>query len=277
VPGVRAIRADRRDAAALAAALAVVRPDAVVDTRAMTRADAETTLAALATTRAPVVVLSSHDVYAQFGRLNGLPAPAPEDVVTEDSPLTIPFPFRSVADHPGGPDYDKKLVEAAFRDHAPAATILRLPATYGPRDPRRRFGALVDALAAGTREFPRADGVAWRCTHAHVADVAHAIVLAAEARADGYHAYNVGEAATPTLGERLEAFAVHMGLPMRWVDASNTLPAGLEWLAPTSNDLVVSSARIRAALGFREVTTPAQRLATTLAWLRERPTPPHAH
>ena len=147
VEGVRSIAADRADPAALRAALTTARPDVVVDTRAMTAADTTATLDALRGVCDALVVLSSQDVYAQFGALNGLPAPPPEPVVTESSPLTVPYPFRGLAEHDGGADYDKKDVERLVTGaRLRSATILRLPAVYGPRDPARRFGAIVDAL-----------------------------------------------------------------------------------------------------------------------------------
>ena len=217
VEGVTDVIADREDPSALAAALRSCAPDAVVDTRAMTRADAETTLAALDGTGARRVVLSSQDVYAQFGRLNGLEAPEPEPVITEQSPLTVPYPFRGIAEHSGGEMYDKKEVEAAFRD-AGDAIVLRLPAVYGRRDPHRRFAAVVDALDRGETRFPTQGGGVFRWTHAHVHDVAHAILLAAEAEVGGFHLLNVGELETPTMRTRADDIAEYMGHQIEWVE-----------------------------------------------------------
>lgn len=269
VAGAEEVLVDRRDPSALSAALARLRPDALVDTRAMTRADGETLALALRILRVPAVVLSSQDVYAQFGRLNGLPAPEPEAIVTETSPLTIPFPFRSLGVHDAGPDYDKKDVEAVLAaEDLPPVCALRLPAVYGSRDPRRRFGAFVDRIDAGERVFPCAGGAAWRHTHAHVRDVAQAILLAAERTPAGFSVFNVAEAEVPTMRERVEVIARHMDSDIAWRETDLELPADLEALGRMPNDMVTSSAKIREALGFREITSERERCADVIAAAR---------
>lgn len=269
---VQPIAVDRADPSALCETLARLGADVLIDTRAMTRLDAEVTALATKVLSLPVVVLSSVDVYAQFGRLNGLPAPEPEPLVTEDSPLTIPFPFRGVGGHDAGPDYDKKEVESVIRqavfEGAPGATILRLPAVYGARDYRRRFGGIVDTLDRGATALPCTGGASFRHSHAHVRDVAHAIVLAAEHRPAGFQVFNVGEAVVPTMRERAEAFAQAMGVVFTWLETAGPLPPELATLGVLPNDLVTDTTRIRASLGFREVTTEEERLTDTLAWLR---------
>ena len=268
------VRTDRNDARALRRALAAHVPDVVIDTCAMTRAHAETLVAATEGVTGRVVVLSSQDVYAQFGLLNGLPCPAPEAVVTESSPLTVPYPFRTVGGHPGGPDYDKKDVEQVIRDACSdskleGAVVLRLPAVYGPHDPQRRFGAIVDAIDCGTATLPHCGGARFRWTHAHVLDAAHAILRAAEACPSGAHVYNVGEQDTPTMRERAEALARAMGRRVAWQAETGVLPDDLALLGEMPTDLVVSSTAIRHDLGVCEVTNEEERLAGTIAWLRE--------
>jgi nucleoside-diphosphate-sugar epimerase len=275
LPFAEEFRVDRDNPSALSLALAKAKPDVVVDTRAMTKSQAETTALAVKMLRVPAVVLSSQDVYAQFGRLNGLPAPppVPEALVREHSPLTVPYPFAAIGDHEGGPNYDKKDVEAVFRDAAIEAGIsaiaLRLPGVYGDRDPKRRFGAFADALDDGMEEFPAFPGPSLRLTHVHVRDAAHAIVLAAEARGlDGFVALNVGEADTPTLRERIAALAHAMNRSVRFRDTREPLPPSYGLLGEFPNDCVMDTSRLREMLGFREITTEDERLADLLAWLR---------
>lgn len=263
---------DRHDPSALTEAVARLAPDVVVDTRAMTRADAEVFALVLSVAGCRGVVLSSQDVYAQFGRLNGLPAPEPEAVVREDSPLTVPFPFRDFGEHEGGPDYDKKDVETVLRlaceEKQACVTSLRLPGVYGWDDPKRRFAFVVDRLDAGELALPRVGGGTFRLTHAHVRDVAHAVVLAAEQAHTGYRVFNVGEAVTPTMSERAEALARQMNVELRWVESQPPLPAGLELLGVMPNDFVADSDALRRELGFSEITTAAEREADVVAWLR---------
>jgi nucleoside-diphosphate-sugar epimerase len=263
---------NRNDPSALCEALARVSPDVVVDCRAMTKNDGEIFALALAVLDRPGVVLSSQDVYAQFGRLNGLPAPEPEARVAEDAPLSIEFPFRGIAEHEGGPDYDKKQVEAvlrgASRDKGTSVVSLRLPGVFGSGDPKRRFSFVVDRLDAGDRALPRVGGAAFRLTHAHIRDVAHAVVLAAERPLDGFSVFNVGEESPPTMAERTEALARAMGVELEWIESEAPLPPGLELLGTMPNDFVADTRAIRRALGYAEVTTAEERDADVVAWLR---------
>lgn len=252
------IRVDRSDPTALARAIAQANPEVVVDTRAMTRLDAETTRSSW---EGPLVVLSSQDVYAQFGRLLGHPAPEPEAVITEASPLTVPFPYRHIDGAHSDPEYDKKEVEAVFAGRE--CTVLRLPAVYGYEDPRRRFGAIIDALDRGDA-LPHVDGARWRWTRAHVDDVGYAIALALE-NVDGFRIFNVGDDA-PTMRTWCERFAVEVNVELRW--EGRTPPEELQHLGAMDADVVVSSAAIREALGWQEVSTLDQRVGDIVSWAR---------
>jgi nucleoside-diphosphate-sugar epimerase len=271
VEGARSIRADRADPQDLIRALREVGPDAVVDTRALTRPDAEVTALALKILQVPLVLLSSQDVYAQFGRLLGHPAPEPEPLIVEDSPLTVPFPYRGIGEHEAGEDYDKKEVERvlseAVADGVPGVSVLRLPAVYGARDPKRRFGAIFDLLARGERELPCQGGAAFRWTHAHVRDVGHAIVLAAEQPPSGVRVYNVGEREPPSMRERVEAIAHAIGAKFEWVERAE-LPPGFFELGSVPNDVVTDTSRIRQELGFAEPTSADEQVADLVAWLQ---------
>jgi nucleoside-diphosphate-sugar epimerase len=269
--GVKDFLVERNDPSALCHLLGKFAPDVLVDTRAMTRSHAQVTALALKVLGVPGVVLSSVDVYAQFGRLNGLPAPEPEPRLTEDSPLTIPYPFRELGEHEGGPDYDKKDVERELRvateDGATSVSVLRLCAIYGSRDPKRRFASFVDRIDAGERAFPMQGGAAWRHAHAHVRDVAHAVLLCAEQPASGYRVFNVSEETTPTQRERVDSIAELMDQRLTWLE-SDELPEGLESLGAMPNDMVVDSTHIRETLGYAEVSTPEQRIEDVITWAR---------
>jgi nucleoside-diphosphate-sugar epimerase len=269
VTGARSIRTDRADPHDLVRALREARPDVVVDTRSLTRPDAEVSALALEIVGAPVVVLSSQDVYAQFGRILGHPGPEPVERVNEDAPLTVPFPYRGIAEHEGGEDYDKKDVERVFieRDGLAGVTVLRLPATYGSRDPKRRFSEVVDALDRGERTLPEQGGATFRWTHAHALDVGHAIVLAAERIEAKSAVFNLGEATTPTMRERAEVIAGAMGVSFEWTQPDE-LPASFEMFGRFANDFVADTTRIRDVLGFSEITSEAERHADLIDGLR---------
>lgn len=269
VADARDVVCDRDDPASLRAALADGF-DAAVDTRAMNEAQAKVTSAALADHVGRAVVLSSQDVYAQIGALLGHAAPPPEAQVTERSPLTVPEPYAHIEGaHDEDERYDKKDVERVYLALSSPVTVLRLPPTLGRGDPRRRFGAMIDRLDAGERTLPRCGG-AWRWTHAHVGDVAHAIALSVEDTRPSSHIYNLGEAHTPTTSERVEALAERMGIELRWTEVEqDALPEELAHLGQRPHDVIVSSDAIRNELGFEEVTPPTDALDDHLAGLRE--------
>lgn len=272
VEGARSVLVDRDHPQDLISALMSDPPDVLVDTRAMTRPQAEVTALAAKCLELPCVVLSSQDVYAQFGALLGHEVPTVEPIITERSPLTLPFPYRDVAPHEAGPDYDKKEVErvfeAALGDGVPRATVLRLPPTYGARDYRRRFGWVVDPLDAGQTDLLHQGGATFRWTHAHVRDVAHAIVLAAERMPEGFRVYNVGEPVTPPMHDRVATIARFLDRSIRWIETSDPLPGELAVLGAMAADIVVDSTLIREELGFREVTTSSERMTDLVRWLR---------
>src|SRR5438477_2463547 len=88
VVGVEEVIVARRDPGALAVEVARARPDVIVDTFSMTRADGQTTAMVARIASARLIVLSSQDVYAAFGAVLGQ-VPAPDSpFVDEDSPLT---------------------------------------------------------------------------------------------------------------------------------------------------------------------------------------------
>ena len=153
----------------------------------------------------------------------------------------------------------------------PGATVLRLPATYGSRDAQRRFGVLVDALDRDETSIPHQGGASFRWTHGHVSDVAHAIVLAAEQQAEGFHLFNVGEPEAPTMGEWAESIASQMGKTIDWVEHEDSEPFPEEWglFGKMPNDMVVDSTRIRQGLGFAEVLGVEQRINDLITGLRE--------
>ena len=272
VAGAESILVDRSDASAMRSVLQHLRPQVVIDMRALTRADAQSSVNAFDGLRCHVVVLSSQDVYAQFGRLNRLPAPEPEALVTEESPLTIPYPFRGIGGHSGGDEYDKKEVEAVFCSSAGSAaasvTILRLPATYGRNDYQRRFGDIVDGLDAGVRQLPCVESGRWRWTHSHVVDVAHAIMLAAVTPVAVFSVFNVGEQQTPTMRERVEVIAACIRTQIEWHSAEE-VPERFALLRKMPNDFVVDSSRIREELKFGEITSEEERVGDLVSWLRQ--------
>ncbi len=206
--------------------------DAVILMVTMGEADARAAVGCFAGRTGRLVLISSGDVYRAYGRLTGQ-EPGPPDPVplTEDAPLrSVFYPYRAQAAALGAyaRDYEKILAETVVREAALPATILRLPKVYGPEDNARL------ATVYGFASQPR-----WRWTHGHVENVAAAIALAATHPAAAGRIYNAGEAATPTMGERLARLPPHEG-------RGDAPPFDYR------QDMVVDTGRIRRELGYAD-------------------------
>jgi nucleoside-diphosphate-sugar epimerase len=215
-------------------------PDIVVHMIAMGEDDMAAAMRAFAGIARRIVVPSSGDVYRAFGILRGTepgePDPAP---LNEDSPVRANlFPYREPDTEPESLaySYDKILVErVAMSEPLLPATILRFPKIYGPDDNQNL------ATVYGFRHQPH-----WRWTHGHSANVAAAVALATlDDRASG-RIYNVGEAHTPTMKERLARLPARDDVPISPLDANFDQP------------IVYDTSRIRGELGYCEPVDEAE-------------------
>jgi nucleoside-diphosphate-sugar epimerase len=272
--GARAdYRGDRRELPQRRDELARFGPEVVVDTIAYCERDAAESVAAFRGVAERLVVLSSQDVYAPYGRLLGLEGGGPAaEPSSEESPLRESrFPYRARAQGPEDRayDYEKILVEsAAASDRALPATILRLPCVWGPRDPNRRVGQILDRFRAGGDYAMDAAQASWRWTRGFVEDVADAIALAVtDARAQG-QTYNLGEESAPTEAEwvaRIGSACPGWRGEVRAV-AREQLPP--ELAGPPfdyAHDLVADTSRIRRELGFHERADPGEAMRRAVA------------
>jgi nucleoside-diphosphate-sugar epimerase len=222
------------------------KPDAVILTVAMGAVDARAAVEAFAGRAGRIVLLSSGDVYRAYGRLTGIePGPIQKGLLTEDAPLrSVLFPYRHKASSPEALEYwyEKILAERAVLN-APdlPGTVLRLPKVYGP-------GGNEDlATVYRYRHHPN-----WRWTHGFVENVAAAVELAAIHPAAGGRIYNVGEAITPTIAERLA-----------WLPPS-TIEPDLGSQFDFNQDIAYDTSRIRVELGYCEIVPEKEGLLRTL-------------
>jgi nucleoside-diphosphate-sugar epimerase len=209
-------------------------PDVVLHMIAMGVRDAEAAREAFAGVAQRIVAVSSGDVYRAYGVFRGCETGGIEPMpLSESSPLrSTLYPYRA-ADTPVDAleyYYDKILMEREIcADPRLPATILRLPKVYGPGD----NGNL--ATVYGFRDHP-----GWHWTHGYVENVAAAIALAiVDERAAG-QTYNVGEAFTPSVAQRLAY------LP------PNPDVATIHEAANFAQDIVYDTSRIRRELGYEE-------------------------
>lgn len=210
-------------------------PDVVLHMIAMGERDAEAAMDAFAGRTARIVVLSSGDVYRAYGRFVGTePGPIEPTPLTENAPLRDRlFPYRRSATSADELNYwyDKILVERAVQGRGDLpATILRLPKVYGPEENADL------ATVYGYRRQPH-----WRWTHGNVENVAAAIALAVVDPRAANNVFNLGEAHTPTMAERLSR------LPGRQVIVADETAKNFD------QDIAYDTSKIRRELGFVEV------------------------
>lgn len=209
--------------------------DIVIHMVAMGEADADAAARSFAGRAKRFVLVSSCDVYRAYGRLTKTePGPQEATPLTEEAPLrSVLYPYRGMEAQLGAYayDYDKILTERTVQN-TPGLdwTILRLPKVYGPGD----NGDL--STVYGFASVPD-----WRWTHGHVENVAAAIVKAALNPSARNAIFNVGEEATPTMGERLAL------LPRR--DGKPADPPPFDYSQP----FVLDTGKIRAQLGYNDV------------------------
>ena len=220
--------------------------DTIVHMIPMGATDSRAAMEAFRGRASRIVALSSGDVYRAYGRFTGMePGPIEQGLLNEDSPLrSTLYPYRSSAKTSDELNYyyEKILVEREALGQAELpATILRLPKVYGPG------GNANLATIYGFRDQP-----GWRWTHGYVENVAAAIVLAALHPAAANRIYNVGEAYTPTMGERL----------------THLPPSTLASVDPKSydfrHDIAYDTTRIRKELGHSETVSYEEGLKRTL-------------
>lgn len=196
-----------------------------------------------------LVLISSCDVYRAYGRFikTDIGAPDPTPIDERAPPRDARFPYRRKAQSHDALEYwyDKIDAERALGAVQFSETVmLRLPKVYG------RGGERLETVY-GFAHHPN-----WRWTHGHVENVAAAIALAAMCPDAAGEILNIGEASTPTMGERLAA------LPRRDDAAISADEYDFR------QDLDFSTEKIRRKLGFRDVVdefSAMRRLAEAIA------------
>jgi nucleoside-diphosphate-sugar epimerase len=255
-------------------------PDVVLHMFAVGEEDARAAVARFSGVARRLVVVSSGDVYLAYGRLLGTEPGPPQPVpLVESAPLrSILYPYRHAAAGPADwtHHYEKILVERSVLGAASIrGTVLRLPAVYGPGDPYRRLRPYIKRMQDGRPAILLESAhTAWRWTHGYVENVAQAIALAVMDERSAGEVYNIGEADTPTVGQRVR----QIGAAMEW-DGSvislerSQLPPHLRAPYQPQQDLVLDTGKLRKQLGYAEPVSPVEALGRTVAWERANPSP----
>jgi nucleoside-diphosphate-sugar epimerase len=276
--GVDEIRGDHNQLSASAQELKRFAPDVVIDLVLSSGPQAEALMNVFRGAARRVVMLSSMDVYRAVGISQGTESgPLLEVPLTEDSELRRslhPYPpavmrvMREVFPW-ATDDYDKIPAEhIVMNDPELPGTVLRLPMVYGPGDPLHRFYPVVKRIADGRRHIIFSETLAaWHSPRGYVENVAAAIAAAATDNRAAQRIYNVSE--EPSFSE-LE-WARKIASEMKWDGAFVVLPVERtprHLLKPGNAEQhwIVSSARIRHELGYKEPVAIEEAIRRTIGW-----------
>ena len=260
LPAARHLHTDRPGLASHGEEIASFQPEAVIDCRALTRADAEAALEAI---RGDMrwIVISSLDVYRAFGAVNdGVETdPVPLD---EWSPVRAErYPYRGKV--PGMEQYDKLDVEEMYLPRG--ATVLRLPMVYGEHDYQLREEFILRRVRAGRSRIPFGGGT-WLTCRGYVRDVARGVELALLNPAAAGQIFNLCEDRTYSVRMWarmiLEAAASRAEL-VRVAD--DALPEDLKLTGTMSQHIAASARKARTLLTWT-TSDPVETLRTTVRW-----------
>jgi len=220
-----------------------------------------------------IIGISSGDVYRAYGILAGMEdGPVITGLLTEDSPLREKlYIARTMAKDQSDwmYHYEKILAErAVLSDAELPATILRLPAVYGPGDEQHRFFPWLKRMQDRRPVILLGKAQAnWRWTNEYVDNVAAAIVATVTTSTLPGRIYNVGEVVTPTVAERIASMAKLMnwhGNIKRIPDEN--LPAHLRQPFNFQQHLAYDTTRIRRELAYQEPVGAEEATRTTVEW-----------
>jgi UDP-glucose 4-epimerase len=262
----RHIHTDRSEFVSVARDVAAFRPDAVIDTLAMNRADVDAVLPHLPDTQ--LVLLSSMDVYEAFWLVlqerEGEPLP-----LTESSRLRdIRYPYTDLGVRPS--DYDKLDVEPSYLDRG--AAVLRLAMIYGEHDYQRREEFILRRVRHSRTRIPIGVGT-WLWTRCYVGDVASAVLATLGNSEVAGEVINIGEPQVRSMrgwAEQILNAAGHEAELVTVPDAA--VPEDLGITRSVAQHIVFTSDRAMRLLGWQP-TEPSVAIAASVAW--HLANPPH--
>lgn len=272
--GVRRIRGNRNCLEDAKAELDRFAPDVVLDAILYSEQQAREMVQAFRGNAGRVVALSSADVYRNYDGFRGKSTAQPDPVpLAEDAPLRdTRYPYRGCGlpfEH--ADDYEKILVEQVLLAEPDLpATLLRLPAVYGPGDPQHRLRPYLQRMVDGRPGILlQEEQAAWQWTRGYVGNVAAAIALAVADPRAVRRVFNVGD--EPALSER--AWVERIGAAAGWrgevvaVSASE-LPNHLKQAFDWRYELWTDTSSIRDELGYVELIPLDEALDRTVEWER---------
>jgi nucleoside-diphosphate-sugar epimerase len=264
--GVVERRADRADLATVVAESGGA--DVLVDTVAYDDGDARQLLG-LAGDVGSLVVVSSASVYADDDGRTLDEATGPDDFPRFAGP--VPETQATVAPGPATYSTRKVLLESTLLDDGRLpVTVLRPCAIHGPGSSSpREVWPLLRALA-GRPRIPLAYRGESRFHTTSAPNLAELIRLAADR--PGSRVLNAGDAEPPSVAEIVRTVCGTVGHDPELVPLDDTVPESRVGRTPWSvpRPVLVDMTAATAQLDYTPVTTYADAVAATSAWLRDR-------
>jgi len=163
--------------------------------------------------------------------------------------------------------------EDAFFEAHPNGTLFRYPLIYGPGQINPREWLIVRRLLDGRRRIIVADGGLTLRSAGYGPNVAHALVLAAQADVAAGKAYNVGDELTLTARQTIELIAEALDCQIEIVNlpAELAAPARPFLSAETTLHKFTGVDAIRHDLGYRDPVPAREAIARTAQYLAANP------
>lgn len=253
-------------------------PDIVIDMIAMYEDDGRQLVETFRGVAQRLVVISSADVYRNYELVRGVGDDEPDPgKLSEVAPLRRNlFPYRANARDSSDRfyNYDKILVEAAATsDPDLPATVLRLPAVYGPGDKQRRLFPYLKRMDDGRPAIILERPVVnWRWTRGYVENVASAISAVAGDQNSAGRIYNVGDLSGLTEFEWITSIAAEVGWKGQIiaVEPAN-LPEKMRSKLAWQYHLETDTSLIRSVKGFSDPVSFSEGLRRTIQWEHANP------
>ncbi|MBV8438060.1 MAG: NAD-dependent epimerase/dehydratase family protein [Silvibacterium sp.] len=276
------IRGDRNRLRDHEAELRRFAPQVIIDMVLSSGEQAEQLVDVACDLNARVVAISSMDVYRAWGVMLGIePGELEPMPLTEDSPVRTTrrtYPPETIEKMKSiftwlNADYDKIAVEQAVMSGRTGGTVVRLPMVYGSGDPLHRMHGILKRINDGRPAIILAENHAeWRGPRGYLENVAHAIAVASLLEHASGRTYNICEEPTLTELEWQTRIAGHTDWCGRFVLLpEQQTPKHLFLPGNASQQLVVSSERIRRELGYVEPFTMDEAIRRTIAWEQANP------
>ena len=275
--GARFEAVDRLDGKRLVEIFQQHEVDTVIDIFGLGLLNTGAVLQAMGAVGGRYVLLSSVDVYSNYGGLLRREKPAVQAApAKEDDPLrSFRFPYRGNPHRPQGveaalfEDYDKIILEeASAADGRFETTVIRAPMIFGPGDKQHRFAWAIKAVQKGGVIEIDQRAAKWPNSYGYIDDVAEAMVLAATSPKAAGRIYNVGQNFVRNPIEWLLSFAVVLNRSVEVVEVPPE-KRGLQAERADATDLryplTLDTSRIRQELAFKEIVPEREALLATIA------------